>query len=265
MTQVTLNKCDRNPFVEVEKAEMTIGDKKTGKHGIMVHLQEDDKYDDFEEPVCVETVSDDYQLVKNRTVNQIAMDLLTRMETKFTEQRTMFNGKRYNQRWLIDDYSFEAKVGQVVGLGLQCFNSYDKTCQAGVSFYALVRQCSNGMDVDWLLGEFRFRHIGNGDFKNEFESAFGFLSTIQNTSNFAKFKTELRGLTKEEYDFESMQEMARNVPVSGRLSGEALLIAEEPTRWGLMNGYTNILSKKPSFANDSTNRQVMRHFLTTGL
>ncbi len=108
--------------------------------------------DPYSEPFEAGVVSDNYQLITNEAVHGVAMAVLTRAGMSYEDGGYIFDGKKYRQRWLIDGLSVQPRVGDLVRLAVDCFNSYDGSSLFGLSFNAQRLVCGNGMVLDFMLG-----------------------------------------------------------------------------------------------------------------
>ena len=125
-------------------------------------------------------VSPEYKLVKNSEVVQVAEDLLGKTGIPIEEHQTLWNGKKFRQRYLLSQTTGEVKVGDVVACTLDAVNSYDGSTTFGLEFNAVRLVCSNGMMLSFLLGGFRFKHWESQNFDRELRIAARQLDRVSN-------------------------------------------------------------------------------------
>ena len=210
----------------------------------------------------VGVVSREYQLVPNRKVQEIALDILSRSQLNFEEDSLLFDGKHYRQRWVLPDLSIEPSPGDVVRLALDIVNSYDGTKRVSVSFNAQRLVCSNGMMLDYFLGGVRFRHIGDRDFESELQSAADSIHQVQD--RLTHLLPAFQQMINTPVDVPFLQRTYSELKLSNSLVAGSLLNLEsdEQHRWGLYNSITDILSRQESMHAENINRQVTRWFFS---
>lgn len=204
-------------------------------------------------------VGPDYRLITNRSARDIALDILTRTGRPFTEISTAFNGKQWRTRWIFDDMNLEPKPGDFVALGIDAVNSYDGSTQHSLSYIALRRVCVNGMNIDFLLGGFRFRHLGNDDkWELELEAAVSELTNLGRNADVVL--PAMTNMVNSRVDVVGLRKLARQADPSGLITAKALFESEGDTAWDVYNGYTRVLSAQNTIAADNRNRDISRVF-----
>ena len=210
----------------------------------------------------VGVVSREYQLVPNRKVQEIALDILERSRLNFEEDSLLFDGKHYRQRWVLPDLSIEPAPGDVVRLALDIVNSYDGTRRVSVSYNAQRLVCSNGMMLDYFLGGVRFKHIGDRDFETELQGAADSIHLVQD--RLSGLLSAFQQMINTPVDVPFLQKTYSNLRLSNALVAGSLLNLEtgELHRWGLYNAITDILTRQASLHAENINRQVTRWFVS---
>jgi hypothetical protein len=210
-------------------------------------------------PMEVGTVSSNYQLVPNEIVCQVAEDVLSRTGMPFKDAGYVFDGKRLRYRWTLPNLTAEPRVGDIVHLTCDVVNSYDGSTTVGVMFNSQRLACGNGMMVDWMLGGFRFRHINKPDFAEELQAA---AERVQRLGEqLEPFSRKLGALVDAPVNRADIQRTFRDLNIPMSLRAEVFDAIADDDVWGLVNGFTDVLTRKSSHTADNTNRKVMRHLL----
>jgi hypothetical protein len=204
-------------------------------------------------------VSDSYQLVPNHVVHDIALDVLDRADMPFEDSGHIFDGKRYRQRWVLPDLTLEPRPGDIVNVALDLINSYDGSTTFGLMFNARRLVCSNGMQVDFMLGGFRFKHFGNDRFAEELQEAARRIQRI--APHLDPLQNRLRQLTRQPVERGDIQTAFRELKLPLSTQAEVFDAIEEDTGWGLLNGFTDVLTRQNTHRSETVNRQVMKYML----
>ncbi|MBU0646733.1 DUF945 domain-containing protein, partial [Patescibacteria group bacterium] len=171
----------------------------------------------------------------------------------------LFDGKRFQQRWIIPEISFEPQVGDVVQVAVDAFNSYDGSTTFGLAFNAQRLVCSNGMVVDFRLGSFRFRHYGSEDFQEELSQA---AITIRELSNkMLGLVTCLKRIVDVPIERPDIQNTFRELKLPKTYVADVFMALDGDNQWALYNAFTDVFTRQESFRAETWNRQVSRHFL----
>ena len=215
------------------------------------------------DPYChcmeVGNVSADYQLVPNHTVCEIATDVLEKTGYDYQLAKHLFDGKRFQQRWIIPEINFEPQVGDIVQVAVDAFNSYDGSTTFGLAFNAQRLVCSNGMVVDFRLGSFRFRHYGSEDFQEELSEA---AITIRELSNkMLGLVTCLKRIVDIPIERPDIQNTFRELKLPKTYVADVFMALDGDNQWALYNAFTDVFTRQESFRAETWNRQVSRHFL----
>lgn len=161
-----------DPFCDVRLTQIENKGKLTDKY--MIELL-DDKTQEFVELPGVGAVhSEDYKLVTNKQVHELALEVMNRISRTFRPIHTFadghskpiyWNAKRFSEKWYSPDVTFDdpRKQSQMM-LGMEVTNSYDGSSKVGLSFFALRLACSNQFYSSNILGRpFEFSHLSAGE------------------------------------------------------------------------------------------------------
>ena len=242
-----------DPFLPVRKEQLFTSDNRPSSQYAVMLQQEDQE-------VEVGHVSENYQLVPNQAVHQIALDVLSRSNLGFDDAGLIFDGKRYRQRWILPDLSVEPKKNDIVQLSFDVINSYDGSTTFGLAFNAQRLVCTNGMMLDFMLGGFRFRHFGHDAFPEEMELA---VSSLQNLSaQLEPLNSKLQYLIDQPVDRHYIQQAFTDLKLTDKMKANVFMEVEEDTAWGFYNACTHVLSRAGTHHADNINRQVSRYMLS---
>jgi len=208
----------------------------------------------------VGNVSENYQLVPNEAVHEIALDVLTRTGMNFEDAGMIFDGRRYRQCWTIPDLAVEPVPNDIVQLALHVVNSYDGSTTFGLTFNANRLVCTNGMMIDFFLGGFKFRHYGHDDFQKELEEASA--AVLGLAGQLEPLTQKLQHLVETPIDRVSIQAAFKVLSLPQSLMAQVFMQIEEDTLWGFYNACTCVLSGQNTHRADNINRQVSRFLLT---
>lgn len=232
---------ESGPYAPIEKRRLQTADGMDSA-GYTVRIADPDEESGWRE--CG-VVSGDYLLIPNARVRDLAGEIAYRSGLPFEEDRTFFDGKRYFLGLTAKEaQTVEVKPGDVLGLSLGFWNSYDgsRAFSAGVYLTRLV--CSNGMVAKSLFKEVRFRHgPGASEWESEVERTLGALRHAE--GGIARFAMAARSLASMRMSSSRLREIRRdvlpNMPVT--LWGKVVdryLLEEELSGWGLLNAATSV-------------------------
>jgi hypothetical protein len=242
-----------DPFLPVRKEQLFTSDNRPSSQYAVMLQQEGQE-------VEVGHVSENYQLVPNETVHQIALDVLTRSNLGFDDANMIFDGKRYRQRWILPDLSVEPKKNDIVQLSFDVINSYDGSTTFGLAFCAQRLVCTNGMMLDFMLGGFKFRHFGHDAFPEEMELA---VNSLQNLSaQLEPLNSKLQTMIDQPVDRHYIQQAFTDLKLTDKMKANVFMEVEEDTAWGFYNACTHVLSRAGTHHSDNINRQVSRYMLS---
>jgi len=241
------------PFMPVELQTLqTVNGNASSRQAVILDPQGD--------ALEVGIVSPDYKLVKNSEVVQVAEDLLANTGMAFDEHQTLFNGKKFRQRYLLSQASGEVKVGDVVACTLDAVNSYDGSTTFGLEFNAIRLVCSNGMQLSFMLGGFRFKHWGSKNFDREMRFASRQLTRVGDRLH--QVLPMLAELTRKRMKRVDIQRFfaETNLPITTQ--AKVFNAIEDDTKWGIFNAATNVLTQQERFSAENLNRRVSQYFLS---
>ena len=242
-----------DPFAAVQKVPLfTENGAQSSRYAVIL--------DPYALNMEVGIVSGDYQLVENHTVCEIATEVLDKTGHEYQLAKYLFDGKKYRQRWLLPEISFEPQKDDIVQIAVDVFNSYDGSTTFGLAFNAQRLVCANGMVVDFRLGSFRFRHYGSEDFQEELSEA---AITIRELSNkMLGLVTRLKRIVDIPIDRADIQNTFRELKLPKTYTADVFMALEEDNLWSLYNAFTDVFTRQESFRAETWNRQVSRHFLS---
>jgi len=241
-----------DPFIPVEKIPLMTSDGQPSSR-FAVHIGTNG---DRQE---VGVVSDSYQLIPNHTVHDIALDVLSRTDLSFEDGGHIFDGKRYRHRWTLPDLSVQPRVGDFVNLTFDVINSYDGSSTVGIMFNAQRLVCGNGMMLDFMLGGFKFRHINHDDFIDELQIAAQKVRRLG--EQLEPMSRRLNALIDVPVGRKDYQGVFRELKLPMSLRAEVFDSIQEDDAWGLLNGFTDVLTRQNTHNADNTNRRVMKYLL----
>ncbi|GBE30124.1 MAG TPA: DUF932 domain-containing protein [Bacteroidetes bacterium] len=241
-----------DPFVPVTKVPLSMPDgSASSRYAVMLTTDTG--------PLEVGTVSSSYQLVPNEIVSQIAEDVLSRTDMPFEDGGHIFDGKRFRHRWVLPNLVVEPRVDDIVNLTFDIVNSYDGSTTVGVAFNAQRLVCGNGMMVDWMLGGFKFRHINCDDFAEELQFAAEKVRRLG--QQLEPLSRRLNSMIDVPITRADTQGVFRELKLPMSLRAEVFDSIADDDAWGLLNGFTDVLTKHNSHNADNTNRRVMKYLL----
>jgi len=251
--RMTDSKTALSPFapVELQPLQRTNG-KGSSRQAVVLEPEGEAKE--------VGIVSQDYRLVKNSEVVQVAEDLLGRTGIPVEEHQTLWNGKKFRQRYLLTQTTGEVKVGDVVACTLDAINSYDGSTTFGLEFNAVRLVCSNGMILSFMLGGFRFKHWGSKDFDRELRAAARQLDRVSNRLHMVL--PMLVDLTHKRMRRADIQRFFRETSLPITTQAKVFNGIEDDTAWGVYNAATDVLTKQERFSAENLNRRVSQYFLS---
>ncbi|MCA9784494.1 MAG: DUF932 domain-containing protein [Calditrichaeota bacterium] len=244
----------KDPFAPIERVPLfTPSGMQSSRYAIVLDPQ------GLHEEVGI--VSEDYNLVENQRVVESAQRVLHEAELEATEGRVIFDGKRFSQRWVLQQATFDVAPGDIVALTLDAWNSYDGSARFGVAFNLQRLVCSNGMLMDQLLGGFRFKHnAAHGeDFDVEVEEAVSRLKILAGSVH--RLAPQFQQMTQKRLNIAGIQQTFRDLEVSRPLIADIFQGLEGTSLWQVYNAYTDVLTKMNTFASEGINRRVTSYFL----
>ena len=125
----------------------------------------------------VGTVSNNYLLIDNARVRNMAEEIANNSNLNMEEEKTFFDGRRYAISYIARDNSIgEVAAGDDVAIGFQMWNSYDGSTSLGFKMMIYRLVCTNGMMSHNVLNKYRFRHSPDSEnWEKELEKVSGLL------------------------------------------------------------------------------------------
>lgn len=236
-----------DPYAPIEKRSLWTTDAMRSR-GYSVRLQDPASPTGWRE--CG-VVSDDYLVVPNADVRDLAREIAGRSGLRFSEAKTFFDGKRYALALVAkEDGLVETKVGDFVGLGLRVENSYDGSRRFSASLFAYRLACSNGMLVPSLFKRVTFRHTrASAGWDEDAGRALAMIGASHH--GLTRFAEAARALASMRVSAGRLREVRQAVlpklPVTlwGRVL-DRFVLHEELDGYGLLNAVTNVTWHDPS-------------------
>ena len=145
-----------NPYSPIRKVPLDYQGIQSNAFSVQMEREDKEGIRKFKE---VGTVSNNYLLVPNTEVRDMAVQIADQSGVNFTEDKTFFDGKRYITSYIAkDDTIGEVGVGDDVAIGFQMWNSYDGSTSLGFRMMIYRLACLNGMMSHTNLSKYRFRH-----------------------------------------------------------------------------------------------------------
>ncbi|MDP8205121.1 MAG: DUF932 domain-containing protein [Candidatus Electryonea clarkiae] len=241
------------PFAPVELQPLQTPDgNKSSRQSVVL----DPEGERFEAGV----VSNDYRLIPNADVVQVAEDILKQSQLEYNDHQTMFDGKRFRRRYVVNQLQGEVRVGDTVAVVMDARNSYDGSSTFGLEFNAMRLVCSNGLQISFMLGGFRFKHWGDRDFESEMLNASENLLKVQNRMQVVM--PLLTEMTRKRIKRVDIQQFFQEAKLPITVQAKIFNSIEEDNRWMLYQAATDVLTKQESFSAENLNRRVSQYFLS---
>tara|TARA_R110000824_G_scaffold213650_2_gene399872 strand:- start:2256 stop:3053 length:798 start_codon:yes stop_codon:yes gene_type:complete len=165
-----------NPYAEIRKVPLDYQGIQSNAYSVQRFDQNkgDDKFLSWKE---VGTVSNNYLLVDNTRVRNMAEEIVSNSNLNMEEEKTFFDGRRYAISYIAKDNSIgEVAAGDDVAIGFQMWNSYDGSTSLGFKMMIYRLVCTNGMMSHNVLNKYRFRHSPDSEnWEKELEKVSGLL------------------------------------------------------------------------------------------
>ena len=163
-----------NPYSDIRKVPLDYQGIQSNAYS--VQRQDIDKEGHFKWKE-VGTVSNNYLLVDNARVRNMAEEIATNSNLNMEEEKTFFDGRRYAISYIARDNSIgEVAAGDDVAIGFQMWNSYDGSTSLGFKMMIYRLVCTNGMMSHDVLNKYRFRHSPDSEnWEEELEKVSGIL------------------------------------------------------------------------------------------
>ena len=175
-----MNLKNTSPYADIKKEQLAYGQgMKSKAYG--VKIEGFDYKDNVPKWNEVGIVSSDYLLVPNKTMVQMAEDVMAGSTLEFEPEKQFWNGKQFFHSWkCTDEIDAEVVAGDNLGIGVGLWNSYDGSISGRFALFAYRLACTNGMTSKHEFGEYIFKHdINNKDWKFEVEKTLKVLDTAE--------------------------------------------------------------------------------------
>lgn len=230
-----------DPYAEIEKVPLFTSDNMKSK-GYSIRIENDKADSGWSE---VGLVSNEYLLVPNRQVRDMALEIVDRTALTWYETKVFFDGKRFMYALATDTaLSVEVNVGDVISVGLLFENSYDGSRKLAASLFAYRLVCSNGLLIPQYFARMRFNHDNSAKvWEAEVGRALAMISYAE--EGLERFANGARILDSVKLGSTELKAFRQGVldKLPTTLWGKVVdryLLAEDHTAWGLLNAGTNI-------------------------
>ena len=202
----------------------------------------------------VGVVRDDYHLISNTEVLDIAQDIMSESPIEWQISKEFYDGKRYGlyAKSVDRTYTVDSKTGDDIALGLHFLNSYDGSTalKAGLHLERLI--CSNGMVSNHNLSSVRITH-SKSSFKWE-EDVMKILGLIDNQAGVESMIQSFSGMQDTVLDDPLLRQIRREVIPSiptgtwGKIYDNFSNEHKDDTTsmWDFYNSCTNVLWHNPN-------------------
>ena len=255
-----------NPYSEIRKVPLDYQGVQSS--AFSVQRYDVNKKTELMEWKEVGTVGNNYLLVPNKEVKDMAEEISYNSGIEFANDKTFFDGKRYITSYIARDNTIgEVSVGDDVALGFQMWNSYDGSTSLGfrMMLYRLV--CLNGMMSNTVLDRYRFRHSPDSDnWQEDLEVVSHKLKAASRGDNNNIHDTiqSFKQLNSTHVDVENLSDIRfnhlENIPTStwGAVI-DRFLQKDNQNGWDLMNAATDELwhKEKPTVASYNHNATIV--------
>ena len=256
-----------DPYAAIEKVPLQTKDGMKSR-GFTVRLEDASAGSGWRE---VGVVSEDYLLIPNRDVRDLASEISMRAGGVWSLSKEFFDGRRYAYALALRDRGLEdVTVGDPVGLGLLFENSYDGSRRLSASLFVNRLVCSNGMITPKLFRRVRFKHDHSAlGWEDETSRALEMLRAAPlGLRRFVRAAQTLRDLRMTTDELSTIRgSVLAKVPVTlwGKIVDQ-LLLKEDLTGWGLVNAATAVLwhSEKMTASDFAHNEAITTALLGYG-
>ena len=209
------------------------------------------------------TVSENYLLLTNKEVRQLALEIAEQSGLDYKESRIFWDGARFAH--IIDFSGLEEEVTsqEAVGLSLITRTSYDKSWKYEAALMGKRFACDNGVLSGEFFARISFKHLQGGSEEEGWQDIVRQgLSVIEHSGeNLQRFVQGLRLLKKQRMTDEQIRKVWKLYPKFGdALMGKIMsryVAHEENTLYGLLNAGTNVFWHNQKLrASDFANNEV---------
>lgn len=213
------------------------------------------------------TVSENYLLLTNREVRDLALEIADRSGVSYSESRIFWDGARFAHIIDFRGIGEEVDDGDAVGLSLITRTSYDRSWKYEAALMGKRFLCDNGALSGEFFARVGFKHVGGeGEDENWKEIVRQGLSVVEHCGdNLQRFVQGLRRLKSARMTDEHLRTIWKGMKLGDSLMGKIMsryVQHEEPTLYGLFNAGTYCFYNNPKMT--SADFQNNSDF-TTGL
>jgi hypothetical protein len=254
---------NHSPYAPIEKSPLYAADQMQSK-GYSVRLQDEESETGWKE---VGLVSEDYLLVPNKEVRDMALEIAHQSPFEWTNEKTHFDGKRFSYALVANTgYGREVAQGDVVTIGMLFQNSYDGSLKLSASMFAYRLVCSNGMLQPETFRRMKFKHeLRSSGWEEETRRALSMIEGAEeNLERFCSAANRLAEMPVGSSELAHLrQDGLGDLPVTlwGRVL-DRYLSEEEHTAWGLLNAGSNVVWHRDRSFSDYTHNETITQSLT---
>ena len=242
-----------NPFAEVRKVPLFYGGVQSNAYSVQTFDKHKKK--DMHEWKEVGNVTDNYLLVDNSEVQEMADDVMTDTGFEWEPLKRFWDGRRFMDSYICKSETEAVKPGDDVGLGISFWNSYDGSTALSFRLFMVRLLCTNGMLSKHFFHTYRFKHDKNNE--NYYEEITNVSDIIKNSGDkVADMTKKLTRLDETGFGVTTMSELRQEklseIPVTlwGKIVDRYLENYVGGSCWEFLNAGTDIIwhDKKPTMA-----------------
>ena len=242
-----------NPFAEVRKVPLFYGGVQSNAYSVQTFDKHKKK--DMHEWKEVGNVTDNYLLVDNSEVQEMADDVMTDTGFEWEPLKRFWDGRRCMDSYICKSETEAVKPGDDVGLGISFWNSYDGSTALSFRLFMVRLLCTNGMLSKHFFHTYRFKHDKNNE--NYYEEITNVSDIIKNSGDkVADMTKKLTRLDETGFGVTTMSELRQEklseIPVTlwGKIVDRYLENYVGGSCWDFLNAGTDIIwhDKKPTMA-----------------
>lgn len=192
------------------------------------------------------TVSENYLLLTNKEVRQLALDIAEESGLPHRESRIFWDGARFAHVIDFPETTDEVAIGETVGLSLITRTSYDRSWKFEAALMGKRFLCDNGVLSGEFFARVSFKHVQNGsgggdEWKEIVKQG---LSVMRSAGeNLERFAEGLRLLKWHPLTDEHLRALWGRLKLGDTLMGKIMrqyTRHEEATLYGFLNAGTNV-------------------------
>lgn len=271
-----------NPFTDVRMVSSYDGSGNERKnHRVIEILQDVENRNGFEaEPewIDIATVGNDYQLIPNEVVKNVADDIMSRCDTEFEaitvsrdkEQRVkqLWNGKSFQMFYRSSEpvAVMNGNRNHELFIGLMFKNSYDLSFSFSIEVFAINGYCTNEYYSRNRFGYFSIRHTPGSFDRESFEFADALNNISAGVQNVVKVVPRLEELTAKPLTVDDICRTKKGLkfPKTSWVDVLDQLDLEEKNHFGLYQALTNVAIHKITGASALTAGNAIGEYFLNG-